>query len=91
LIADAKIKNDHILSDIDRDILKIVVYNRYRKSLPAVSFIKGFGLKKGAIAGTIAHDSHNIIAIGVDDKDIANAINRLIELKGGILFSEGEI
>ena len=61
------------------------IINQY----PAVSFIKGFGLKKGAIASTIAHDSHNIIAVGVSDEDIANAINRLIELKGGILLTEG--
>jgi adenine deaminase len=55
-----------------------------------VSFIKGFGLKKGAIASTIAHDSHNIIAIGVSDKDIVSAINRIIELKGGILLFDGK-
>jgi adenine deaminase len=88
ITAAAKIKNDEVISDINKDILKIVVYNRYKKSIPAVSFIKGFGLKRGAIASTIAHDSHNIICIGADDIDIVNAINRLIELKGGILLTE---
>ncbi len=65
------------------------MYNRYNKSNPAVSFIKGFRLKKGAIASTIAHDSHNIIAVGVKDIDIANAINRIIEIRGGILLTNG--
>lgn len=88
LTTDATIKRGVIISDTNRDILKIVVYNRYRKSIPAVSFVKGFGLKRGAIASTIAHDSHNIISIGVNDEDIVNAINRLIELKGGILLTE---
>jgi adenine deaminase len=85
---EATINRGEIFSDINRDILKIVVYNRYIKSIPAVSFIKGFGLRRGAIASTIAHDSHNIISIGVSDEDIVNAINRLIELKGGIVVTE---
>jgi len=89
-IFDARIKNGEVLSDIEKDILKIVVYNRYNKTNPSVAFIKGLGLKNGAIASTIAHDSHNIIAAGVNDEDIANAINRLIELKGGILVTENE-
>ena len=88
LVTEAIIKDDQVISDINKDILKIVVYNRYHKSAPAISFIKGFGLKKGAIASTIAHDSHNIIAVGVNDEEIANAINRIIELKGGILLTE---
>lgn len=70
-------------STID-DILKIIVINRYSDSKPAIGFIKGFGLKCGAIASTIAHDSHNIIAIGVDDTSIMKAVNALIEEKGGI-------
>ena len=88
LVTEAIIKDNQVISDINKDILKIVVYNRYHKSAPAISFIKGFGLKKGAIASTIAHDSHNIIAVGVNDEEIANAINRIIELKGGILLTE---
>ncbi len=79
-----KTKNGFILSDPERDILKIVVLNRYRAEKPVVGLIKNFGLKKGAIAGSIAHDSHNIIAVGVSDEDLVGAINEIIRLKGGI-------
>jgi len=82
--AEAKVSNNNVISDTGNDILKIVVMQRYKKSKPAVAFINGFGLKKGAMASTIAHDSHNIIAVGVDDADIVNAINTLIEHKGGV-------
>lgn len=88
ILTDATVKDGIAITDINKDLLKIVVYNRYYKSVPAISFIKGFGLKKGAIAGTVAHDSHNIITVGVTDEDIANAINRLIELKGGVLLTQ---
>jgi len=81
----AKTDGKYIVSDVERDILKIVVVNRYRKSTPQIGFIKNFGLKKGAIAGSIAHDSHNIIAIGADDSDIVNAVNKIIKDKGGIV------
>ncbi len=76
--------SQNILSDVENDVLKIVVMNRYQKSKPAVAFIKGFNLKKGALASTVAHDSHNIIAIGTNDEDMVSAINLLIESKGGI-------
>ena len=76
--------NGILCSSTSDDILKIVVINRYSDSKPAIGFIKGFGLKSGAIASTIAHDSHNIIAIGVDDISIIEAVNALIEVKGGI-------
>ncbi len=76
--------NGILCSSSNDDILKIVVINRYSISKPAIGFIKGFGLKSGAIASTIAHDSHNIIAIGVDDTSIIEAVNALIEVKGGI-------
>ena len=76
--------NGILCSSTSDDILKIVVINRYSVSKPAIGFIKGFGLKSGAIASTIAHDSHNIIAIGVDDISIIEAVNALIEVKGGI-------
>ena len=72
------------VSDINRDILKMVVVNRYRPSLPAIAFVQNFGLKQGAIASSVAHDSHNIIAVGVDDESIATAINAVIGKKGGI-------
>jgi adenine deaminase len=77
-------------SDISRDILKIANVNRYHESDIALGFVKGMGLKNGAIASTIAHDSHNIIAIGADDESMLNAINALIECKGGIAYANGE-
>ncbi len=73
-------------SDIDRDILKIVYLNRYSlDKKPQVSWIKGIGLKEGAFATSIAHDSHNILAVGCSDSDIQEVINRLIENKGGLV------
>ena len=81
---DPKISDNQIISDIERDILKITVVNRYNESKPSVGFIKNFGLKEGAIASSVAHDSHNIIAIGVNDNDICKAVNFIIKNKGGI-------
>jgi adenine deaminase len=68
----------------DQDILKITVINRYQEAPPAVAFIKNFGLKAGAIASSVGHDSHNIIAVGVEDASICRAVNLLIEAKGGV-------
>jgi len=67
--------------------LKIAVVERYTNSKPAVAFIRNFGLTKGAIASCVAHDSHNIIAVGVSDEDICKAVNAIIENKGGISVS----
>ena len=78
------LKNSIVIADPDRDILKITVVNRYSDSKPAVAFIKNFGLKKGAIASSVAHDSHNIIAVGVNDEMISKSVNLIIENKGGI-------
>jgi len=72
-------------SDISSDILKIVVHNRYKVTEPAIAYIQGFGLRYGAIASSVAHDCHNIVAVGVDDASIALAINKLVESKGGIV------
>ncbi len=83
-IQQARIENNEVLTDISRDILKIAVVNRYQNAAPAVAFVQNFGLKQGAIASTVAHDSHNIIAVGVDDASISMAVNLLIEHKGGI-------
>lgn len=66
------------------DILKMVVYNRYRSAPPAIAYIQGFGLKQGAIASSVAHDSHNLVAVGCDDKSIVEVINALIKEKGGL-------
>jgi len=76
------------LSDPDRDILKIVVVNRYSDAAPAMGFIKGFGFKRGAIASTVAHDSHNIVAVGATDEDLVAAIDSLMKEKGGISLSD---
>jgi adenine deaminase len=81
---EATIQDGKIVSDTQKDILKMVVYNRYHQAAPKMAFIKNFGFKQGAIASTVAHDSHNIIAIGVDDYSITKAINVVIEQKGGI-------
>jgi len=83
-------ENGLIQNDPENDILKIVVLNRYTKSQPSVGFITGFGLKKGAIASTVAHDSHNIISVGTNDKEIVQAINLLIASKGGISLVNGD-
>ena len=83
-----KTKNNTFISNTETDILKIVVYNRYNESKPIIGLIKGFGLKKGAIAQSIAHDSHNIIAVGTNDNDITNAINKIVENKGGISLAD---
>ena len=87
---DATINKGQIISDPGLDVLKIVVLNRYTQAKPAVAFVQGFGLKKGAIASTVAHDSHNIIAVGVNDDEIVRAINLLIEVKGGISLINGD-
>lgn len=79
-----KLIDDKIVSDIENDILKIVVVNRYNEAPVTAAFIKNFGLKKGAIASSVAHDSHNIVAVGVDDESICNAVNFVIDNKGGI-------
>ena len=84
LIADAKIHNGNLVSNTETDILKMVVVNRYEDQDPAIAFIKNFGLKEGAIASSVGHDSHNIIAVGVSDEAICKAVNLLIEHKGGI-------
>ena len=79
--------NKFIGSNVSDDILKIIVKDRYKDGAPAVGFIKGFGLKRGAFASSIAHDSHNIIAVGTTDEDIVNAINQIISVKGGLTVS----
>jgi len=89
-LAKPKINDGFVVSDTDRDILKIVVLNRYQASKPAIAFIRGFGFKQGAIASTVAHDSHNIIAVGTDDTQIVEAINKIIKSKGGISLVEDD-
>ncbi|WP_418513690.1 adenine deaminase [Corallibacter sp.] len=84
LIEDALIEEDNIISNVEKDILKMTVVNRYNNDKPAMAFIKNFGLKKGAIASSVGHDSHNIIAVGANDDMICKAVNLIIENRGGI-------
>ena len=77
-------QNGNIVSNVANDVLKMVVVNRYQPAKPAIAFIRNFGLKKGAIASSVGHDSHNIIAVGVTDADIVKAVNLIIEAKGGV-------
>lgn len=78
--------------DIENDILKCVVVNRYNVAKPAIGFVQNFGLKKGAIVSSVTHDSHNIIAIGCDDESLINAINTVVENKGGMgYFNKDEM
>jgi len=84
------VANGNIQSDESRDFLKIAVVNRYEDAPVATAFIKNFGLKTGAIASSVAHDSHNIVAVGVDDASICSAVNLLIESKGGVSLFNGK-
>ena len=79
------VKNNYLQADPHNDILKITVVNRYAENAPpAVGFVRGFDIKKGALASSVAHDSHNIVAVGTDDDLICQAVNIIIENKGGV-------
>jgi adenine deaminase len=84
LTAEPKTNGGHAVADASADILKIAVVNRYRDAKPAVGFIKGFGLREGAIASSVAHDSHNIVAVGASDETLSRAVNLIIDNRGGI-------
>jgi adenine deaminase len=83
------VKGEIIEPDLKSDILKIIVKDRYKDLPPAIGFIRGFGLKSGAFAGSVAHDSHNIICAGTNDSDIAAAINEVVRMKGGLAVVNG--
>ncbi|HEX4589048.1 MAG TPA: adenine deaminase [Gemmataceae bacterium] len=85
----AKEERGRLVADVAADLLKIAVVNRYADAPPAVAFIRGFGLKSGAIASSVAHDSHNIVAVGTADTDLCAAVNALIEAKGGLAMVDG--
>lgn len=94
LVLRPKIENGFVVSDTDRDILKAAVYNRYIPDrAPAVGFVQGMGLKKGALATSVAHDSHNVIAVGVTDGDIMAVVSALRKEGGGMAVgsAEGEL
>ena len=82
--------NGKVAADLDNDILKVAVINRYQpETKPAVALVKNFGLKKGAIGSSVAHDSHNIIVVGTNDEDMARAVNLIVENNGGLSAVDG--
>ena len=82
-------RNGFAVADLDNDLLPITVVNRYREASPALGWIHNFGIKHGAIASSVAHDSHNIVAVGVDAESIAAAVNAVIEVEGGVSVFDG--
>ena len=82
--AESLIEDKNLVSNTETDVLKMTVVNRYKNDEPAIAFIKNFGLKEGAIASSVGHDSHNIIAVGVSDEMICKAVNLIIENRGGV-------
>ena len=89
-IAEVKVEGGDAISDPATDLLKLVVLNRYAQAAPAIGFVRGFGLKSGALASSVAHDSHNIVAVGVGDSELCAAINAVVRQKGGLSFVVGE-
>lgn len=89
LHADPLIVGDNVVSDPANDILKLIVKNRYHDAPVSVGFIKNFGMKRGAVASSVSHDSHNIVAVGADDASITEAVNLVISEKGGISLVDG--
>ncbi|MFZ4521709.1 MAG: adenine deaminase [Bacteroidales bacterium] len=89
--AEPFVVNGNVVSDLEQDILKMVVLNRYHEAPAAVGFIKNIGLKRGALASCVSHDSHNIVAVGTDDQSITDAINLIIAEKGGISLVDGTV
>jgi adenine deaminase len=78
-----------VATEADDDVLKIVVVNRYQQAQPSIGFIRGIGLRSGALASSVAHDSHNIVAVGADDASILASVNAVIAAKGGISVCDG--
>lgn len=90
LTEEPTVTDGKVVADVERDILKIVVLNRYHPSKPAVGFVKNVVLKQGAICSSVSHDSHNIIAIGVEDEHIVDLVNMIVDAKGGIGVHDGK-
>lgn len=85
----APVRDSEVVADPERDILKLVVVNRYQDAPVAIALVSHFGLKQGALASSVAHDSHNIIAVGTNDVDLCAAINAVIDKKGGLAAVHG--
>ena len=83
-IVETPVQDGHAVADPGRDLLKLAVVNRYADAEPAVAFIRGFGLDAGALASSVAHDSHNVVAVGTSDAALADAVNALVDTRGGI-------
>ncbi|MDE2635504.1 MAG: adenine deaminase [Chloroflexota bacterium] len=91
LIEPAKVVDGCAVSDVERDILKFAMVERHRASGNiGLGFIKGFGLRRGAIAGTVAHDHHNLAVIGVDDGSMRTAVAAIVEMGGGLALADGD-
>lgn len=85
-----KLVNGELLADVEQDLLKIAVVNRYHDAPVALGWIRNIGLKRGAIASCVAHDSHNIVAVGCNDTDLCAAVNAVIQGRGGISLADGD-
>lgn len=88
-VVPATIVDGFAVADPSRDLLKVAVVNRYTKAPVSVGFVTNFGLKHGALASSVAHDCHNIVAIGASDQDLMRAINAVVETRGGLSFARG--
>ena len=93
IVAEARIEDGRVVSDPDRDLLKIAVVDRHSGTgRTAAAFVKGLGLKQGAIASSVAHDAHNIIVAGVGDSDMSAAVETIVKMAGGLaVVSEGRL
>jgi len=88
VLLEPKLRSGLVVPDIPNDVLPICVVNRYKPSKPALGYIRGFGLQRGAIASSVAHDSHNIIAVGTDHQTLCEAVNTVINHQGGVAVAE---
>lgn len=86
----APMRNGLLTADVSRDILKLAVINRYAEAPPAIAFVQNFGLTRGALASSVAHDSHNIVAVGTTDAELCAAVNAVIRAQGGIAVAAGQ-
>jgi adenine deaminase len=86
----ARVQDGLLMAYPGQDVLKIAVVNRYADAPPAVGFVSSFGLQRGAVASSVAHDSHNIVAVGADDASLCAAVNAVIEARGGISATDGQ-
>lgn len=88
LLEKPNVRDGFVVPDLERDLIKLVVCNRYSPAPPAIALVKGFGLRRGAIASSVSHDSHHIIAAGADDDALAAAINEVIMRRGGLAVAD---